>query len=336
MRRWVAIPTDLASRPETWELREVAGLELAEAAGIFSLVLLTAANHAEDGDLSALRPRMLAASCGWKQDHDRLFSALQAAGILDQESRIVGWSEYYRCAKERDKKRRQRGTIPGNSGNVPGQEGDCPGTLTGQEGDCPPLHNITEQNRTKETLRASLSVENPPGFATQPGSESENGKQKRSEDPPNVAALVSTWNENRGQLASVTRTGKTRAMHAATRLRETPSLEYWREIIRRLARSSFATGQRPGRDGKLWSATFAWLVRNDENHVKIAEGVFDDRGPQPQATKPKELSPEQAALREAQAALREAFVRGRAARQEAFLRDRAAIEAEIEAEVEPS
>lgn len=101
-----------------------------------------------------------------------------------------------------------------------------------------------------------------------------------------AAALVEIWNaEKATSMPSVTKLtpGKPRHKAATARLREEPDLERWREVVRRIAASSFCNGG--GSTG--WVADFDFLVR-PETFAKVFEGKYDDRKPQapPQARKP--------------------------------------------------
>lgn len=89
--------------------------------------------------------------------------------------------------------------------------------------------------------------------------------------------LVAIWNEHRGSLAKARMTDKRRPK-AAARIKENADQAYWLEVVTRLAKSPVATGQRKSeRYPSGWHADFDWLIANDTNHVKVAEGKYDDR-----------------------------------------------------------
>lgn len=76
------------------------------------------------------------------------------------------------------------------------------------------------------------------------------------------------------------RPSKSQKRQAATnaRLRERPDISDWRAIIQRLAKSDFARGLVPGKDGKSWVASPTFLLRPDSAD-KVLDGVYDNRGP---------------------------------------------------------
>ncbi len=103
--------------------------------------------------------------------------------------------------------------------------------------------------------------------------------RRRGPDPRILSAL---WNEHRATCqpavdAKHFRPNSRRWRSAQARLSEHPP-EYWRDVIERVARSSFCRGEVESRDGrKSWVANFDFLVRPD-SHVKVLEGRYDDDG----------------------------------------------------------
>jgi hypothetical protein len=91
---------------------------------------------------------------------------------------------------------------------------------------------------------------------------------------PQLAAddLVALWNEIMAK-PKVSKLGHSeRLRYVIARLRENADPAWWRAVIERIARSSFLTGGGP----RGWRADFDWLVQNDWNAVKVAEGKYDD------------------------------------------------------------
>jgi len=85
--------------------------------------------------------------------------------------------------------------------------------------------------------------------------------------------LLKQWHEHSGSLAKPRSLTSKRRDKVASRISEEPDPEYWVGVIKRLAASSFATGK----NDRHWKADFDWLTANDTNHVKVAEGKYDDR-----------------------------------------------------------
>lgn len=94
---------------------------------------------------------------------------------------------------------------------------------------------------------------------------------------PTPTELASLWNElkspNQPEIKLGTfKPGARRWTWAQKRLVDAPDLSYWREIIQRIAKSTWCNG---GND-RGWVADFEFLVRQ-ETHVKVTEGKYDDR-----------------------------------------------------------
>ena len=85
-------------------------------------------------------------------------------------------------------------------------------------------------------------------------------------------ALLLLWNELRGNLPEAQKLTRTRKDKCALRLKER-SLEEWKQVISKIAASSFCQGG--GATG--WKASFDWLIASEDNHVKVMEGKYDDR-----------------------------------------------------------
>lgn len=112
------------------------------------------------------------------------------------------------------------------------------------------LRNGTERNGTNETCLTALStsVDSPPAFS--------------------VNSLFDTWNAHRGPLPRCTVLNDSRRRKSKARWTEKPDPAYWASCVQKMAASSFCAGG-------SW-ATFDWLIANDNNHVKVAEGKYDN------------------------------------------------------------
>jgi biotin operon repressor len=85
--------------------------------------------------------------------------------------------------------------------------------------------------------------------------------------------LSALWGEHRGRLPAIQRMTRERILKVEARWKESPDAGYWEAAIKRLAASDFAASG-------SW-ATFDWLVKNDTNHVKAAEGNYDNPASKP-------------------------------------------------------
>lgn len=81
--------------------------------------------------------------------------------------------------------------------------------------------------------------------------------------------FLEAYNHNCGNLPKAEKLTSKRRTQIAQRWREHPDLAYWCSVASRLARSDFAVNGN-------W-AGFDWVVANDNNHVKVMEGKYDNR-----------------------------------------------------------
>ena len=86
--------------------------------------------------------------------------------------------------------------------------------------------------------------------------------------------LVGLWHEVVGR-PRVTKLGASRRRKALARIVEHPDPEFWKTVFEKISRSSFLQGS----GDRGWVASFDWVVRNDENILRVAEGAYDDRKP---------------------------------------------------------
>lgn len=101
----------------------------------------------------------------------------------------------------------------------------------------------------------------------------ERGSVPSGHAPPDLLAI---WNSNCSGLPIAKSLGKQRQAKWRARWNEHPDLEYWTDIVRRLAASSFCQGG----NGRGWRADVDFLLK-PETHIKAIEGKYDNRGSQP-------------------------------------------------------
>lgn len=112
---------------------------------------------------------------------------------------------------------------------------------------------------------------------SQDSSESEKESQD-SEKPRNdrrdIQEFWEAYNQNRGSLPKAEKLTKGRIQKIKKRLEENPSLDYWKQVIKKLADSEFVTSG-------SW-CNIDWIVSNDTNHVKAFEGKYDQKSKKPE------------------------------------------------------
>lgn len=81
--------------------------------------------------------------------------------------------------------------------------------------------------------------------------------------------LFRLWNEHCGALPKCRILSDSRKKKCKLRLKENPDPSYWKTVIEKLSRSTFAN------DGK-W-ASFDWIIKNIENPDKAFSGNYDNK-----------------------------------------------------------
>jgi hypothetical protein len=95
--------------------------------------------------------------------------------------------------------------------------------------------------------------------------------------PP--SGLINLWNEiwPHPLMKRAIQPTQRRIDKAKTRLEYNPTRAYWTEVFTKVKETPFLNGTgKPWRGGK--AADLDWLLANDENHVKVWEGKYDDKG----------------------------------------------------------
>jgi hypothetical protein len=108
-----------------------------------------------------------------------------------------------------------------------------------------------------------------------------NYKNKRptgvpAKDAGGVAVFLDLWNSEAKFLPKATILTESRKKKIRVRLRER-SLEEWAEVFRRMNASPFLRGE----SGGTFRADFDWIIKNEDNSLKVFEGKYDDRGKRP-------------------------------------------------------
>jgi hypothetical protein len=91
---WLESHQELRDHPKTARLRRRLGVNLPQAIGHLHLLWWWALDYADDGDLSAFDPDVIADAGGWEGEAGLFVRALTAAGFLDEDLRIHDWDDY--------------------------------------------------------------------------------------------------------------------------------------------------------------------------------------------------------------------------------------------------
>lgn len=131
---WIELHQSVWTHRKTLLLADALDLDPTYAAAHMARLWTWALDNAQDGDLSGLPPRVIAAGAGWTGDPERFVAAVVAAGFLDQvgDSLLLhDWHDYAgrlmeqrRLNAERNKRKRQLYDDPVLTAAVRQRDGD--------------------------------------------------------------------------------------------------------------------------------------------------------------------------------------------------------------------
>lgn len=98
-----------------------------------------------------------------------------------------------------------------------------------------------------------------------------------SDDKVPYQKIADTWNEKCGDnYPRVTNMGKTRREHLRARWEQFGgSLETFEKLFGMVNDSVFLQGQ----NNRNWKANFDWVIKNEDNPIKVLEGNYVNKGP---------------------------------------------------------
>ncbi len=86
--------------------------------------------------------------------------------------------------------------------------------------------------------------------------------------------FIETWNSILNTKIKIT-PGRTK--HLNKRVKEKEFTENFELICKKISQSNFLMGKIPSAQHKDWKATFDWIIKNEENYVKVFEGNYDNK-----------------------------------------------------------
>ena len=89
-----------------------------------------------------------------------------------------------------------------------------------------------------------------------------------------IEDLVTGWNEivaTEEGFKSVAKLTDTRRKNIKARLKTHPESDFWNKVLNKIPRVPFLSGK----NDRKWRADFDFLIKNDENALKIYEGKYD-------------------------------------------------------------
>ena len=110
--------------------------------------------------------------------------------------------------------------------------------------------------------------------------EKEKEKEKTEEKEPGKSDVISIqdltngWNEivaTEEGFKKVAKLTEDRKKRIRARLKAHPELDFWNSVLNKIPRVPFLAGK----NDRKWRADFDFLIKNDENALKIYEGKYD-------------------------------------------------------------
>ena len=103
-------------------------------------------------------------------------------------------------------------------------------------------------------------------------------KEEEGASPPALTPqdFLQAWNEicaSEG-LPQVTNLSNGRKTKIKARLKTYPDVAFWERVFNAIPQSDFLMGRKANPKHPHWKATIDWLIENDENPTKVAEGAY--------------------------------------------------------------
>jgi hypothetical protein len=201
---------------------------------------------------------MVEQACGWEGSPGILFQALLKCRFIEeipQGVRIHNWAVYNgkhieKAMNDAARKREQRAVA-------------VAARAVGGDG----------AGKSEKEMKSETETETNTKKENQTETETAHERQSRPED------LQQLWNSLKApEQPAWKEMTPDRKKKAAARLRGRPlhGDGSWEEVIKRIAKSSFARGLVPGRDGRTWIAGPQFILGAD-SAPKVLEGTYDDK-----------------------------------------------------------
>jgi hypothetical protein len=126
---------------------------------------------------------------------------------------------------------------------------------------------------------ASKALEQSRGETEEKRIEDQSKKTDLGDEGISVQELFESWNNLCPPLglSAVRELSPTRKQKAGLRIREHPKVTFWEDVFARIKGSAFLLGRGPKNGKEPWRMDFDWLIDNDTNCIKVAEGRYGNR-----------------------------------------------------------
>jgi len=142
------------------------------------------------------------------------------------------------------------------------------------------VRNYGEYHKSRERKESQEGVKQvPPSFLPNlPSSSSPEGKKKDHGASPHLTPhdFLKAWNDICAPegLPQVNELTHGRKAKIKARIRAHPDIAFWERVFNAIPQSDFLMGRKNSPDHPNWKATLDWLIKNDDNPTKVAEGTY--------------------------------------------------------------
>lgn len=239
------------------------------AVGILESLWHLAARETPAGNIGKLSNEDISDDLDWRSDATDLIEGLITSGWVDEHDQhrliIHHWSEHCEDSVDmriaRAKMLYADGT-PARGNRLSRDEREAYAQAVRTK-----LHRVHEDG-TSSALPKPLS----PSQSHSAPNTSELSKESSRRTGVRPEVLVDTWNSLCGFLPKVKTLSKARQRKIATRISEGMTQGDFANAVRRCASVGFLSGDNP----RGWSATFDWLIANDNNINRVLEGDYGE------------------------------------------------------------
>lgn len=242
--------------PESMKFRKLQrrlGVSRLVTVGTLELLWLATQKNAPQGDIGRFSDEELAVECEWEGDPSALVNALVECGWLDRcrEHRLVvhDWEEHAPGWVKRQLARHKRSFVTVSR--------------------LLPVTDDTQEATPKERKGKETQPNLTKGKETQPNlsvNEDVDGQRITPED------FLARWNafaKKTPKISPIRSLTKDRKKKLATRLAESGWLDTFKISLKQLPLGET--------EGSTWQPGFDWLIRNETNAARLAEGEFSWR-----------------------------------------------------------
>ena len=127
--------------------------------------------------------------------------------------------------------------------------------------------NATEEERRKKNKKEEEDIRN----KIEDNDITSEDKSSDTITKKQINVFVNLYNDSTKRLPKVKMISKQRESHIKARLKNL-ELSEWEKVFKKMEESDFCCGV----NNRGWTASFDWIISNDNNYVKVLEGRYDN------------------------------------------------------------